>query len=96
VKPLRAFSAFIGRLLTGFFDQETWDFTLSFLRDLWKSLLVIFGLTVISHAIGLSNLPKEKAEILESIHFYSTVATFVTLSILFLAKVFFSSKKDSK
>jgi hypothetical protein len=73
-----------------FFDTENAEFAWSFVRDLWKGLLILLGLRVTSWAIS-GTVGGWKAELLENIHFLISSLAFTWIGFMFLAKLFVST-----
>jgi Na+/H+-dicarboxylate symporter len=96
--PIR-YATRLVKFLKQLFDKETKQYTLAFFRDLWKFLLALIGLALMSlplRALAIFGFSKERIETLESLHFYIIVAMVATGGVIFVVRLvvaaFFSGK----
>jgi hypothetical protein len=78
------------------FDQELTEWVLSFVRDLVKLILMMFGIVAMHLMFQLLifvGVPKEKVELFESLELYMTWALMFVTGVIFIGKMS-SAKKN--
>lgn len=78
------------RFLRDLFDEETYQRTLAFLRDLWGTLLAIFGIIVVFVALRIAaaiGVPEDKIEIAENVEFFLNVAIIAVAGFVFIKRL---------
>jgi hypothetical protein len=72
------------------------DFTLTFVADLVKTILVLFGLSTFYcfiRGMGLMGYATARLDMLEEVHFWASYAAMVVLGLLFVGRLVLSPFK---